>query len=310
MINKLSAAAVRGLKQPGRYGDGAGLWLQVRAGQAAGTINRSWLFRFTTADGKGHWMGLGSATDFTLAEARDKARACRREILAGRNPITDRRQVKDAAVARPFRDIAALYMAAHEAAWRNPVHRKQWTSTLDAYVYPVMGDKAVAAIDTADVLRALEPIWHEKPETATRIRGRIESVLDFAGAKGWRDGANPARWKGHLKNLLPARAKISRATHHAAEPWATVAGFMADLRQQGGTAARALEFTILTAARTGEVIGATWDEIDLEAKAWTVGPEAHESRRATPRCAVGRRRRDPGPHETAWGRIRVPGRQG
>lgn len=236
-------------------------------------MNRSWLFRYATPDKKGHWLGLGSALDVTLAEARDKARDCRRAILDGRDPLAERCQVKETSIARPFRDVAALYIAAHEAEWKNPVHRKQWGSTLDAYVFPAMGDKAVATIDTSDVLKALEPIWHDKPETATRVRGRIESVLDFAAAKGWRAGENPARWKGHLRNLLPARAVLSRKVHHAAEPWATVAGFVASLREQGGTAARALEFTILTTARTGEAIGATWGEIDLKAKAWTIPAE-------------------------------------
>ena len=270
MLHKLTAAGLRAMKEPGRYGDGGGLWLQVAKGRAPGAVNRSWLFRYSTPDKKGHWLGLGSVADVTLAEARDKARDCRRALLDGRDPLAERRQVKEAAIVRPFRDVAALYIAAHEAGWKNPVHRKQWASTLDAYVFPVMGDKAVGGIETADVLKAVEPIWHDKPETATRVRGRIESVLDFATAKGWRKGDNPARWRGHMANLLPARSAISRKAHHAAEPWATIAPFMAALREQGGTAARTMEFTILTAARTGEAIGATWDEIDFEARSWSV----------------------------------------
>ena len=273
MMNKLTAAGMRSLKQPGRYGDGGGLWLQLRAGTPPGRQNRSWLFRFATPDGKEHWMGLGTADDVSLAEAREKARDCRRQLQDGHNPLADRRQSLEAAIARPFREVAALYIAAHEAGWKNPVHRKQWSSTLDAYVFPMFGDIAVAAVDTADVMKSLEPIWHKKPETATRIRGRIESVLDFAAANGWRSGENPARWKGHMKNLLPARSKINRATHHAAEPWATVAGFVSSLRGQGGTAALALEFTILSAARTGEAIGSRWSEFDLEARSWTVPAE-------------------------------------
>lgn len=275
MRDKISPLKLRTLKAPGRYGDGAGLWLQVRAGtpgagQAKPPPNRSWLFRFTAPDGKGHWMGLGSADDVTLSEARDKARECRRIVLDGRNPIAERRTERQAAVTRPFREVAAQYIAAHESTWKNEVHRKQWTSTLDAYVFPVLGDLAVSDVDTARVLKVLEPIWHAKPETATRVRGRIESVLDFASAKGWRTGENPARWRGHLANLLPARSKVRKAKHHAAEPWSTVAAFMAALREQPGTAALALEFTILTAARTGETIGAKWSEIDLEARSWTV----------------------------------------
>lgn len=300
MLNKLSAAAFRNLKTPGRYGDGGGLWLQVQPSRRAGAVTRSWLFRFATPDGKGHWMGLGSADDVSLAEAREKARNARREIAEGGNPLKERRKAKEAAIVRPFRDVAELYIAAHEPTWKSPVHRKQWSSTLDAYVFPIIGDMAVSTIETADVLRVLEPIWHEKPETAARLRGRVETVLSFAASKGWREDANPARWRGHLSNLLPARAKVKRAEHHAAEPWATIAAFMSALRDQPGGAALALQFTILSAARTGEAIGARWDEIDLEARAWTVPGDrmkagrAHRVALSEAACAILCRVRVPG----------------
>jgi integrase len=278
MIGKISATRLRTLKDPGRYGDGGGLWLQVRAGRDGAAPNRSWLFRFTTPDGKGHWMGLGAAEDVMLAEAREKARECRRIILDGRNPLTDRKHARQEAVGVSFRDVAAQYIAAHEPTWKNPVHRKQWTSTLDAYVFPVLGDVGVRNVDTEHVMKVLEPIWHAKPETATRVRGRIEVVLDYAAARRWRTGENPARWRGHLAKLLPApttvkntaRAKTKKSAHHAAEPWASVGVFMAALRNQKGASALALEFTILTAARTGEVIGAKWDEVDVAARSWTI----------------------------------------
>ena len=161
-----------------------------------------------------------------------------------------------------FQQCAEAYIAAHSAGWRNPKHAAQWPATLDAYVYPIFGGLPVAAVDVGLVMKAVEPIWTAKPETASRVRGRIESVLDWATARGYRQGENPARWRGHLENLLPKRSKVARVEHHAALPYPEIADFMAALRQQEGIAARALEFAILTAARTGEVIGATWAEID------------------------------------------------
>jgi integrase len=176
--------------------------------------------------------------------------------------------------------VAELYIAAHERGWRNPTHRAQWRATLNAYVHPTIGDLAVASIATDDVLRVLQPIWQAKPETASRVRGRIEAVLDYAAARGWRQGENPARWRGHLANLLPARAKVARVVHHAALPWQEIGAFMARLRQHRATAARALEFTVLTAARTGEVIGARWPEVGMDAAVWTVPAERMKGHRA------------------------------
>lgn len=204
MNGKISSAKLRTLTKPGRYGDGAGLWLQVRDAR-----HRSWLFRFTR-EGRGHWMGLGPVEDVTLAEARDRARDCRRLLLAGKDPIAERRSAISAEmVGLPFRDVAGKYIAAHEPAWRNAVHRERWVSTLDSYAHPVIGDMPVLRIDTGDVMRVLDPIWRDKPETAARLRGRVEAVLDYAAARGWRAGENPARWRGQLAKLLPARAKVA-----------------------------------------------------------------------------------------------------
>jgi integrase len=264
---KLTALRVRTLAKPGRYSDGDGLYLQVRD-----AAHRSWLFRYAR-HGKGHWLGLGAAADVTLAEARDKARECRRRLLDGLDPIEARRAAQAASVGVSFKTVALQYIAAHESTWRNPVHRAQWNSTLESYAFPHMADLPVSNVSVGSVMKVLEPIWREKPETASRLRGRIESVLDFATARGWRTGDNPARWRGHLQNLLPARAKVARVEHHAALPWAETGAFMAALTGQEGVGARALAFTILSAARTGETIGARWAEIDMEAATWLVPGE-------------------------------------
>ncbi len=169
-----------------------------------------------------------------------------------------------------FRQCAEKYIASHESGWRNDVHRRQWPSSLERHVYPVIGDLPVHSIDTALVTKVIEPIWTSIPETASRVRGRIESILDWAKVRGFRMGDNAARYRGHLDKMLPARAKVRRVEHHAALPYAELPGFMAALREQQGIAARALEFLAITAARAGEVLGAKWNEIDLAAKTWTV----------------------------------------
>jgi len=228
-------------------------------------------------------VGLGRAgTDKNavgLAEARDKAGTLYRMVRAGLDPLAKREA--DAAAAKAsaqdatiravtFRQTAVEYIASHEAAWNNPKHRQQWSNTLEAYAFPHFGDVPVAGVETAHVLAALEPIWTTKPETASRLRGRIEVVLDAAKAKGQRSGDNPAAWKGHLALTLPARAKMAKVVHHAALPWPEVGDFMLALELQAGMGAMALRFAILTAGRTGEVIGATWGEIDLGAALWTL----------------------------------------
>jgi integrase len=268
-VPKLSMRKVAALSAPGRYGDGNGLWLQVSS-----TGSKAWLLRYMLA-GRARHMGLGPLSLVTLAEAREKALAARRQLLDGIDPLEARAAQRqharlEAAAGIAFRQCAERYIAAHEAGWRNAVHRKQWHSSLATYCYPVLGDLPVAAIDTGMVLKALEPIWHDKTETASRVRGRIEVVLDWASARGYRTGSNPARWKGHLAQLLPARRKVRSVEHHAAMSYSELPSFMAELRQREGVSERALELVILTAARSGEALGARWDEIDLDAKMWVV----------------------------------------
>jgi integrase len=268
MAGKLNAVRVRALVQPGTYGDGGGLYLQVR-----GPEQRSWLYRYKIG-GRPRLMGLGVLADVTLAEARDKAAVARKLARQGVDPIDTRAAERTAANAsrglNTFREVAEAYQRGHAASWRNAKHRWQWSNTLERFAFPVMGSVPVAAVTVAEVMRVVEPLWHEKPETASRVRGRIETVLDYATARGWRSGDNPARWRGHLANLLPAPAKVRRVKHHAALPWPEVGGFMVALRAQPGIAALALQFAILTAARTGEVIGATWGEVDMASGVWTV----------------------------------------
>jgi integrase len=223
-------------------------------------------------------MGLGPTHTVSLAEARQKALTCRKLRLDGGDPIEDRTASRtaarlDAAKAMTFKACAEAYIAAHSAGWRNPKHRAQWPATLETYVYPVFGALPVRVVDTALVTKAIEPIWTTKPETAGRVRGRIESVLDWATVRGHRQGDNPARWRGHLKSLLPARDKVRRVAHHAALAYAKIGAFMAELRQQEGVAAQALEFAILTAARTGEVLGARWEEFNRAERLWIVPGE-------------------------------------
>jgi integrase len=258
------------LKRPGRYGDGHGLYLQVLS-----PTNRSWLFRYER-NGRGErWLGLGPLHTIDLAEARDRARKARQQLLDGIDPLDARvaertRRALEAARTITFEKAALAYFDAHERKWRNAKHRAQYLSSLKTYAFPKIGSLPVAAIDVSLVLKVIEPIWHEKTETANRVRGRIEAVLDWATVRGYRAGDNPARWKGYIENVLPSRSAIQKPIHHAALPFDDLPEFMAALRQREGIAARALEFTILTAARTGEVVGATWDEINLKESTWTV----------------------------------------
>jgi integrase len=220
-------------------------------------------------------MGLGPLHIVSLAEARERAREARRLRHEGTDPIEARKakQAEDrlaAAAAMTFQECAERYIEAHQAGWKNPKHAKQWPSTLETYVYPVFGALPVQAVDVALVMKVLEPIWRIKPETAGRVRGRIESVLDWATARGYRKGENPARWRGHLDKLLPARGKVRKVEHHPALPYIEMGDFISALHKQEGVGARALEFLILTATRTSEVIGARWEEFDLAEKVWTV----------------------------------------
>jgi integrase len=297
LTGKLKTLNVARAKTPGMYGDGGGLYLQVTGAGA-----KSWVFRFwvpardpATGEsmrdpltkkviGTSREMGLGSFTVVSLEEARQKAIEARRLRERGVDPIEARQVVKQTAAlekakALKFKDAATTYIAAHRAGWRNEKHAAQWTATLETYAYPTIGEVSVQAIDTGLVLKVLEPIWTTKPETAGRVRGRIESILDWAKARGYRAGENPARWKGHLDQLLPARAKVRKVKHHPALPYDEIPAFMSALRAQEGIAARALEFTILTIARTNETIEASWDEIGAREKLWTISAERMKAER-------------------------------
>jgi integrase len=249
----------------------AGLALQITP-----TGTRTWVLRYEFA-GRRRDMGLGAYPEVPLAKASDKARDARDKLRAGTDPIDERRAARSVlkaaqAASRTFKLAAHDYIAAHSPGWKNAKHRAQWAATLSEYAYPVIGRLLVRDIELAHIIRVLDPIWQVKTETAARVRGRIERVLDWATVHGYRSGPNPARWKGNLDALLPAPAKLIGNEHHAALALSDLGAFMRELRQQEGIGARALEFTILSAARSGEVRGALWGEIDLDAKVWTIPP--------------------------------------
>ena len=269
MNGNLTALTVTRLREPGMYADGGGLFLQVSKGGG-----RSWVYRYMIA-GRSREVGLGSAATITLAEARNHRDDARRLRDQGIDPIEQRKHEKakahlDAAKAMTFREAASAYIDAQKAAWRNAKHRTQWTSSLETYAYPIFGKVSVQSIDTTLVLKALEPIWAVKPETASRVRGRVEAIPDWAKVRGFREGENPARWRGHLAMILPPRSKVRKVVHHASLPYKEIGAFMADLRAREIISARALEFAILTAARSGEVLGARWSEINIDARTWIV----------------------------------------
>ena len=268
-INKLTALAVQKNQKPGYHGDGGGLWLKVTK-----TGSKSWIFRYTR-DGKTKDMGLGPTITVSLAEARQKALECRKLLIDCRDPLDERKNQRlqaklDSSRDRTFSECAISYIDAHKSGWKSEKHAKQWGATLETYAFPVAGQLPVSVIDTGVILRVLEPIWHIKTETASRVRGRIESILDWAKVCGYRQGDNPARWKGHLDKLLPLRNKVQKVRHHAALPYAELGAFMHELKKCNGLAARALEFGILTAARSSEIRNATWDEIDFQNKLWII----------------------------------------
>jgi integrase len=262
-INRLSELKVRNAKKPGMYADGGGLYLQVHSAKA-----RSWIYRYE-AGGRQRYLGLGSIDTVTLAEARETALQARKLRLQGRDPLTEKRAQRAATQAAvTFSEAAEKYIAAHSAGWRSEIHSRQWNQSLADHVLPTLGSLPVHTIDTAHVLKVLEPLWNAKPETASRVRGRIEAILDWAKARGYRNGDNPAAWRGHLDHLLPSRSKVRAVEHHAALPYREIGAFLAELRERGSIAAAALELTILTAARSNEVIGAKWDEV--AGRVWTV----------------------------------------
>lgn len=277
LMHRLNALNVNNATKPGYYGDGGGLYLQV---SQFGT--KSWVFRFTV--NKKREMGLGPVHDIPLKKAREIAHECRLLLREGIDPITFRKerraQAQDKSAAfMTFKDYAEKYIRNNQAGWSNPKHAKQWTSTLETYAYPVIGPLPVNSIDTPHIMEILEPIWSKKNETATRVRGRVESILDAARVAKLRTGENPARWKGHLDKLLPASSKVAKVVHHASLPYAQIGNFVAALRTQDNVASSALEFLILTAARTNEVIDATFDEFDLEKGVWIIPASRMKAKR-------------------------------
>lgn len=253
--------------EPGRYGVGLGLYLQVSP-----TGTKSYIFRYKI-HGRSRHMGIGSANDMDLTEARKRAAKARLLVRDGIDPLSEKEAKADAerqkrARTQSFADCAAIVIEKKTKNAKNPKHIAQWTSTLETYVYPTLGKRAVGELTKHDVVAVLRPIWDIKHETASRIRGRMEAVFDYAKAMGYREGDNPAAWKGNLQPLLGDGSRVKR--HQPSLPYTRIFEFMADLRKREGTSARALEYAIFTAARSKEVLGATWDEIDFDAKVWTI----------------------------------------
>lgn len=254
------------------HGDGAGLWLKV-----TDKGSKSWVLRYSLS-GRERQAGLGPYPEVPLVDAREKAVAFRRQVREGMDPVKLKREA--AATARTtqakavtFAWCATQYIESHRAGWKNAKHADQWGNTIATYANPVFGEMNVGRIETAHVMRVLEPIWHSKAETASRLRGRLEAILNWATVRHHRSGDNPARWKGHLDALLPSPNKVVTVKHHAALPWHDMKQFMAELRQQNGIGAFALQFTILTAARSGEVRGMTWNEVNFEQRLWVIPAE-------------------------------------
>ena len=270
-LNQLTALKVARAKAPGMYADGGSLYLRVADGGS-----KQWIFRYV-ANGRLRDMGIGPVHTLSLAEARERATEARKLRLDGIDPIAHKRARRAAlaaadAKAMTFRQCAEGFIRDNEAKWTNAKHRREWEGTLSQYVYPALGSLPVAAIDTPLVLKVIKPLWERVPETASRVRGRIENVLGWATVHHYRTGDNPARWQGHLQHALPARSDIpdAKVEHHAALPYEQVAAFMAKLRQNSSVGARCTEFITLTAARVSEAAPATWSEIDFEARVWTV----------------------------------------
>lgn len=271
-MGKLTARTVDGLCKaglPGMTNDGDSLYLKIGRGGGA-----SWVFRYRQA-GKLRDMGLGAYPGVSLADARTLAFEARRMIQQGEDPIGEKRAAaraarEEAARAVTFSDLGEQYIKAHRAGWKNAKHAQQWANTLKQYAYPVIGKLQPDEINTEHVLNILQPIWQTKTETASRVRNRIELILDAAKARGFTSGENPARWRGHLDKLLPKRAKVAAVKHHAAMPFQQVPAFINQIAQTESMSAKALELIILTACRAGEALGATWDEIDLERGEWSI----------------------------------------
>jgi len=260
-LKRLNARKVATLSKPGRHADGGGLYLSISSNGG-----RRWVFLYRR-NGHLREMGLGSARIVLLAAARESADEIRRQLAAGLDPLTERHKK---AVSLSFDECAENYIAANRSGWRSAKHASQWKATLGTYASPVIGKLPVDEIDVRHVTKILEPLWATTTETASRLRGRIEMVLDWAKVRGYRTGENPARWRGHLSQLLPKPSKVQRVKHHSALPYNDIAAFIGKLRERQGMASLALEFTILTAVRTGEVLGAKWSELDIPGKVWTI----------------------------------------
>ena len=280
LVDQLTETKIRNISAPGFYADGRGLYLQVRAGGG-----RSWILRFTL-NGRTRDKGIGALAEVGLIAARAKAAECRALLAKGIDPIDHAKEARAAAsmaIAGPggptFREAAEKYMDEKLKRLRSEVHRKQWRYSLETFAYPIIGDMPVATVGTSDILRVLLPIWETRCESASRLRGRIERILARAAVEGLRTGNNPAQWRGHLKEALPERSEVSPIVHHPAMKFAEVPSFMAELRNRSEVSAAALQFLILTAARTGEVTGAPWDEINWQERTWSVPPQRSKAGR-------------------------------
>lgn len=280
---KLKAISIQRTTAVGLHSDGGGLYLQVTK-SSKGVISRSWIYRYMI-HGRSREMGLGSTSIISLQEARNLATECRKQRHNGLDPIEERRGERQRSAlqlnnAITFESAAKSYVEAHRAGWRNSKHAAQWSSTLAKYAFPQFGKLSVRLIDTNLVLRVLEPMWSSKPETANRLRGRIESILNWSAIRGYRSGENPARWRGHLDQILPAKSKVRVVRHHPSLPYSHVPSFMRQLIAIDTVGACALQFAILTAVRTGEVLGARWSEIDLQNQIWVI--PAHRMKAGRP----------------------------
>lgn len=273
MACKLSSKVISALRGPATVADGAGLYLQITGGGTA-----SWLYRYQLA-GRRRWMGLGPYPTISASKARQERDKLRKLVKAGVDPLAEREAARGATAAArvaaerdavTFRHCAQQYIEGREQEWRNSKHRQQWVNTMDSYVFPVMGDKPVSEIDTADLLAALRPIWLDKTETAKRVRGRIENILDYARSVGLREGDNPARWKSHLAYTLPSPTKLANVQHHRALPYKEAPALATELAEINTTASRATLLTLLCAVRTKETLEAQWAELDLDASLWTI----------------------------------------
>ncbi|MBT4890192.1 MAG: tyrosine-type recombinase/integrase [Rhodospirillales bacterium] len=277
-VDKLSALQIKSLNKVGRYSDGNGLYLQISRFDT-----KAWIFRFTL-NGKPRQMGLGPIDIVSLKEAREEANRCRKLVHQRIDPIDLRSQERSKSLVSSasiitFQECAEKYIDAHISSWKNAKHGSQWRNTLTTYAFPILGNIPIQDVSTGMVLEVLEPIWTTKTETASRVRGRMESILGWAKSREYRKGENPARWKDHLGNILPQKTKVSHVKHHAALPYEQIGRFMEELRSKKSNSSQGLELLILTATRTGEVIHATWNEIDFNKQLWTIPAERTKTKK-------------------------------